>query len=455
MMRESEFKSLDQKSIQILLEIFNLNRSTGDGVDSIVYRAQHEYQLNLLDELEQNRYLRKDDVGRYFVTLYGLSILDDPKVKELFDDFESIFSVLREHYKVKPKEKLKLIDLAVISELPSKEVIECMSYMIESSIWSSHSNNLQDPDAHIKPSETILRYQTFKDVVSEIKRLRDEHATQPYQKDYPSIFRHDIEDIAAIALKPEGPIFSLLFELDSDEIQRIVERAGLVPNWSLTKDQAFSHKTRKRVYRGRIIEQYSELSPEHQQRFILNVSRELIKMNKGYEERINEALQSIGWALVDERLIQIDALHPSDLLNIPEVTIKDLAKAAERLPNDPSGAISAACGAIDSLCEKIYKDHNLGNPGEASFQEKVKKSLKAVKALENLHAELMLIGWGEEDARKFCHNLNGAISQAAYVMQSLRSNMGDVHGSKPYSAILAFDSIKWAMIISSLLREKQ
>jgi hypothetical protein len=166
-------------------------------------------------------------------------------------------------------------------------------------------------------------------------------------------------------------------------------------------------------------------------------------------------LQSIGWTLAGDRLIQIDVLHPSDLLNLPEVTIKDLTKAAERLPNDPSGAISAACGAVDSLCDKIYKDHNLGDIGKASFQEKVKKSLAEVKALDNLHTELMLIGWGEEDARTFCHNLNGAISQAAYVMQSLRSNMGDVHGSKPYSAILAFDSIKWAMIISSLLLEKQ
>ena len=454
-MGELEFKPLDQESIQILLEIFNSTMSTGDGVDSIVYRAQHDYQLNLLDELEQKRYLRKDGAGRYFITLYGLSILEDKNVEELFVRFEKLFSILREHYKGKPKEELKLIDLASISELRSKEVIECLGYMIEGSFWSSHSNDLQNPDACVKPSERILRYQTFKDVVSEIRRWRDEQETQLSRKDYASIFQRGIEDITAMALKPEDPIFSLLFELDSDEIQRIVERAGLVPNWSLTKDQAYSHKTRKRVYRGRVIEQYSKLSPEHQQHFILNISQELIRLNKGYEENINETLQSIGWTLAGDRLIQIDALHPSDLLNLPEVTIKDLTKAAERLPNDPSGAISAACGAVDSLCEKIYKDHNLGDIGKASFQEKVKKSLAEVKALENLHAELMLIGWREEDARIFCHNLNGAISQAAYVMQSLRSNMGDVHGSKPYSGILAFDSIKWAMIISSLLREKQ
>ncbi|MFH1672757.1 MAG: hypothetical protein ABIF87_04960 [Pseudomonadota bacterium] len=454
-MSKPELKSLDQGSIQSLLEIFNVNRSSGNGVDSIVYRAQHEHQLSLLDELEQKGYLRKDGAGRYLITLYGLSNIDSPYIRELLGHFEKIFSVMREHYKIMPREELKLSDLASLSELTLKEVSECVGYMIESSLWSSHSTNLQDPGAHIKPSESILRYQTFQDVVSEIRHREDEREAQLFRKARVSIFQGDIEDVVASALKPEGPIFSLLFELDSDEIQRITERAGLVPDWSLTNTQAFSHRTRKRVYRQRITAEYSKLSAEQQQRFILNVARELTVLNRSYEERINETLRSIGWALVGDKIIQIDALHPSDVLNLPQATIEDLAKAAERLPNDPSGAISAACGAIDSVCEKIYKDRNLGDSGKASFQEKIKKSIAAVKALENLHTEILAIGWEKKEADIFCHNLNGAISHAAHVMQSLRSNMGDVHGSKPYLAILAFDSIKWAMIISSLLREKQ
>ena len=96
---------------------------------------------------------------------------------------------------------------------------------------------------------------------------------------------------------------------------------------------------------------------------------------------------------------------------------------------------------------------NLGDIGKTRFQEKVNKALVAVEALEHLHAELLQLGWERKEADMFCRNLKGAISQAAYVMQSLRSRMGDVHGSKPSLAPLAFNSIKWAMIISSLLRE--
>lgn len=263
-----------------------------------------------------------------------------------------------------------------------------------------------------------------------------------------------MRSVASTSLEPWGPIASLLFELNSDDVQHIVELAGLAPDWSLTKEQAYSHRTRKRVYREQIGRLYSELPTDQQQRFILNVARELIKLNKSYRERINKALQNIGWTLIEDTLIQIDVLDPSDLLSLPEVASKELAKAAERLPTDLSGAISAACGAVDSVCAKIYEVHpNLGDIGKTRFQEKVNKALVAVKALEHLHAELLQLGWERKEADMFCRNLKGAISQAAYVMQSLRSRMGDVHGSKPSLAPLAFNSIKWAMIISSLLRE--
>ena len=88
-----------------------------------------------------------------------------------------------------------------------------------------------------------------------------------------------MRSVASTSLEPWGPIASLLFELNSDDVQHIVELAGLAPDWSLTKEQAYSHRTRKRVYREQIGRLYSELPTDQQQRFILNVARELIKLN--------------------------------------------------------------------------------------------------------------------------------------------------------------------------------
>ncbi len=46
----------------------------------------------------------------------------------------------------------------------------------------------------------------------------------------------------------------------------------------------------------------------------------------------------------------------------------------------------------------------------------------------------------------------GQINQAADVMQTLRGQMGDVHGTRPTIESVVYNSVKWAVIICSLLR---
>ena len=129
-----------------------------------------------------------------------------------------------------------------------------------------------------------------------------------------------------------------------------------------------------------------------------------------------------------------------------------MVKAADRLLDDTTGAISAACGAVDSVTEGIFEAHNLGKPGERSFQERVNLSMQTLGVIHRLQTELEQLGWDKTKAKEFCQNLKGSISQAAKVMESLRSQMGDVHGSKPTIETLVFDSVRWALIICSLLR---
>jgi hypothetical protein len=255
--------------------------------------------------------------------------------------------------------------------------------------------------------------------------------------------------MTSVTFDPWAVVSGLLFELGSDDVQRIVGLAGLNPDWTITEKEAYSHTTRNRVYRGRVGRSYSELSWDLQQRFIVSVAKELIKYDK-FKDRLNETLQNIGWTFIESRLVKVDLINPSDLLNIPQAAHEDLSKAGERLPSDVSGAITSACSAVESVCNKILEGHEIK---DASFQEKVKKALDKVKILDNLKINLIAMGWEEKKAGMFCENLRGAVNQAAYVMQTLRSEMGDVHGSKPFLPTLAFDSIKWSMIISSLLQK--
>jgi hypothetical protein len=102
----------------------------------------------------------------------------------------------------------------------------------------------------------------------------------------------------------------------------------------------------------------------------------------------------------------------------------------------------------------VYAEKGLGNPAAASFQERVVKALRAHGVLPELDATLRALGWQESEIKPFRENLMGSVNQAAYVLQTLRANMGDVHGSKPVIRPLVYDCIKWATIILRLLERE-
>ncbi len=148
----------------------------------------------------------------------------------------------------------------------------------------------------------------------------------------------------------------------------------------------------------------------------------------------------------------VEIFDVAELDDIPEEAHADIMKAASRMRDgDLSGSLSAACGALDSVTSAIYNAHNFGDPGKSSFQERVKKSIDAIDAWSRLEIELTDIGWNDKDIGLLSRNIEGSLNQAAFVMQKLRSDMGDVHGTKPVINALVYDSIKWSLLLLRIL----
>jgi hypothetical protein len=59
-----------------------------------------------------------------------------------------------------------------------------------------------------------------------------------------------------------------------------------------------------------------------------------------------------------------------------------------------------------------------------------------------MEQQLRGLGWKQQEITPFRKSFEGAMNQEAYVMQTLRSNMGDVHGTKPFLKPLVFDCLK-------------
>jgi hypothetical protein len=250
-----------------------------------------------------------------------------------------------------------------------------------------------------------------------------------------------------------GPLAGFLSRLnDSDLALAVVSSAGLTLSRALTKDEAYSHKTRVRAILDITAKSYAELDEKQRRLFVANAARELYARNPGWAGVLNGPLGYIGYQVVDGVLIQVGAVDTQDLAQVPEVARPDLLKAAERIGHDPSGAVTSACAAIDAITAQVYMAQGLGNPCDASFQERVNRSLEALGAVTAYDDDLVQLGWDAQKAKQLAQNLKGSINQAANVMQTLRSGMGDVHGTKKTLEHLVFESLKWAVVISTMFK---
>ncbi len=236
------------------------------------------------------------------------------------------------------------------------------------------------------------------------------------------------------------------------EIKEIVSLAG----FDSTTISHLVQRSGSSVSKGQLITEIEQHLPEftiNEKRHFLNiVIEEMLERNNSIEEQLEKYLSRLGWQVIDASVIPIDILDRDELEELDEACKNDLIKSAKRYRDgDLSGALSAACGAVDLITSKIYQNKQLGDAGKASFQERCKVSLNAIGIFTAVENDLKDINWQDSGIVPFNKNFRGALNQAAYVMQSLRANMSDVHGTKPVLKPLVFDSIKWAQIIVRLL----
>lgn len=197
------------------------------------------------------------------------------------------------------------------------------------------------------------------------------------------------------------------------------------------------------------------LDEESFNRFIAVVAEEVLKRKPDSRESLDDNLSRLGWTLSGNAVIHITILDTSVLPELPTEAQEDIIKAAQRLRDgDLSGAISSACGALDAATSAIYSSVGLGDPTRYAFQERCKRSLEAKGVIPQMEQQLRELGWKKQEIKSFRKNFEGAMNQGAYVIQTLRSTMDDVHGTKPILKPLVFDCLKWAELMLRALKEE-
>ena len=252
---------------------------------------------------------------------------------------------------------------------------------------------------------------------------------------------------------PWGPIRSSLTENFSfGDIKKIVGYADIDMSQLAHLEQKSPGGASKSQLLSAIDRQIGQMDTDRSGTIASICCEEMLRRNPNLVEELERVLSRVGWKFSGTSLLPIEIFDISELKDIPENAHKDIQKAASRLRDgDLSGSLSASCGALDSVTCVIYQEFELGDPNKASFQERIKKSIDAIGAKDNLVKELQEIGWTESDFKPLASNLDGALNHAAFVMQKLRSGMGDVHGTKPVVSALIYDSMKWSLLLLRIL----
>ena len=237
------------------------------------------------------------------------------------------------------------------------------------------------------------------------------------------------------------------------DIKDLVALAGI----DVTRLASLEQKAGGGASKGQLItaldREIARLDHAEKSRVLNHLAEEIIRQHPNQSGSLHDHLERLGWQFADGQLVPIDIFDIADIADLPDAARPDLLKAAARLRDgDLSGALGAACAAVDSATNAVYAEYGLGSPSSDSFQSRCATALRAKGTLSELSRELTDLDWNEADVARLSKNLLGALNQGAYVMQTLRSRMSDVHGSKRVLNPLVFDSLKWAAIIVRTLK---
>lgn len=456
---------------KLLTQLLDETLAAHGVVSAARFRLDNFEFVQVLDDLESSELLKKVD-GNYVVSPLALPLIPSDVARARLSGIEQIYAILRDHYKRNLGQPVSVSQLSVEASAPRERVAADLAIMVDVPLWwQRHATRLTADDAFVVPSEGVWKYATFRDLIEQVLEWR--RTSSVYPGPTPSLVADTASadevmttresaargDSGQALLEAWPAIRACLQELTFYSIKEVAGLAGL--DVTAIADLVQEKQGNKAgASKGQLMSavdgQFGQMSPSIQKRFLTITVEEVLRRRQDFEDRLSEYLSRVGWSFTNRTLVPLEVFDPANLAETPEESHRDLLKAAQRLRDgDLTGAVSAACGAVDSATALIYQQAGLGDPTRTSFQERCRVATRSRGVLTELDEQLEALGWSENEIAPLRKNLEGALNQGAYVMQTLRSRMGDVHGSKPILRPLVFDCLRWAELLVATLVERR
>ena len=153
------------------------------------------------------------------------------------------------------------------------------------------------------------------------------------------------------SLDPWRILIGYLMDVDSYSVPGIIDKTGMVVNWTLTERENYSHKYRKDAIRPRIIAAYDALPDDDKLRVSHTIAAELSQYQLA--ENLRSDLKKIGWNIENGSLVPVDA-EVTELF-FPKSTKHDAYVEIRNIVQKTSESICIIDPHIDSTIFTVIK----------------------------------------------------------------------------------------------------
>lgn len=172
--------ALSDQGKKLLNDIFSASLKSRDGINSARFRADNEQFITELDQLERLGYLQRR-YSLYCINLLALAYLarENPGAQSMMQKCSLVFAFLRDSYRVNLGNEVTVFDIAIGTGLSEDDVRAALGFIIQTPILKGYSSDVPSKITFVAPSEGILKYKSFEDILKEMQEWAEKKDIQP------------------------------------------------------------------------------------------------------------------------------------------------------------------------------------------------------------------------------------------------------------------------------------
>lgn len=175
--------ALNNQDEKLLSDIFSTYLNLRGSINRSRFRVDNEEFIPKLDRFERDGYLLRSG-NEYSITLLSLIHLAEQNTdaQNLLKKCDVIFTYLKTSYKDNLEKSIPVSEIAQKTVLSEDDVVMALKFMVQAPTGLGYSTNDANRIESVSPSEGILRYKSFYEVVRQQKeweKLRDSQDSKP------------------------------------------------------------------------------------------------------------------------------------------------------------------------------------------------------------------------------------------------------------------------------------